>query len=132
MSNYSKRIREERHACYAIALADAHIAAVRAQIGMQEGRGLDCGFAWCTVHDPAFQRWCRDSARANEDAMRAGQPAERRGYFGSKHYAAGWCFWKPGAYPGQSIGIHEAGARAFRDSLAHTLQIRVETGSRLD
>jgi hypothetical protein len=129
MSNYSKRIREERHACYEIALGDAHIAAARAQVGMQEGRGLDCGFAWAVVHDTAFNAWCRKRAREVAASLNV---AGNRAYYGSKHHAAGWCFWNPGGYPGQSIGIKEAGAHAFRDSLAHALQIRVETGSRLD
>lgn len=123
MAKETKAQRDARHALYEAALAVAHSSAAAAQIGMSEGRGLDCGFAWCTVHDPAFQAWARKRAAQNDNARR---------YYGSKHYASGWQFWNPGNWPGQSIGPKEAGARAFRDALAHALQIRVETGSRLD
>jgi hypothetical protein len=107
---------------YSDALNAAHTAATMAQSGMVENmRALDCGFAWIVVHDAGFTRWCRDCAKVSGSK-----------HYGSKHYAAGWCFWSPGAFNGQSIGIKEAGARAFRDSLAHALQIRCELGSRLD
>lgn len=128
MSKETKAQREQRYARYEIALGDAHIAARKAQIGMHEGRGLDCGFAWCVAYDPTFQAWCRK--RARENGSKAAPPSVH--YYGSKHYATGWCFWNPGNYPGQSIGVKEAGARAFRDALVHALQIRVEMGSRLD
>lgn len=44
---------------------------------------------------------------------------------------AAWQWWKPGGFAGQSVGIHEAGARAFRDKLAE-YGIRADVGSRLD
>jgi hypothetical protein len=115
--------RDARYARYLEVLTAAHAAADNAQAGMVENmNAFDCGFAWAIVHDQAFSRWC--AAKAKESGNRA--------FYGSKHYSTGWSFWKPGRFNGQSIGIHEAGARAFRDSLAHALQCNVEMGSRLD
>lgn len=111
-----------RYARYATALNNAYNAASAAQSGMVENmRALDCGFAWVIVHDNAFMKWCRDCAKSTNDRK-----------YGSKHWAAGWSFWCPGSFNGQSVGIHETGAKAFSNSLAHELQIRCEFGSRLD
>lgn len=107
----------------------AHEAAKAAQVGMVEGRGLDCGFAWVTISgNDALARHCRKQIKAAGGERnltfeqsrlygRAGEP--------------GWQWWKPGGFPGQSVGIHEAGARAFRDKLAE-YGIRADVGSRLD
>lgn len=118
-----------RYARYSTALHNAYKAADAAQAGMIENmNALDCGFAWVVVHDNAFMKWCRDNCEG------VGKPdtGKPRGYYGSKHWASGWSFWCPGSFHGQSVGIHEAGARAFSNSLAHELQIRCEFGSRLD
>lgn len=116
----------DRYARYSATLAAAYDAADRAQSDMVENmRALDCGFAWVVVRDTAFMTWARAQSKA---APFAGSTK----YYGSKHYAGGWCFWCPGSFNGQSIGIHEAGARAFRDIMAHGLQCNVEFGSRLD
>lgn len=136
MSKHNERL--ARYARYSTALQNAHNAASAAQAGKVENmNALDCGFAWVVVHDRAFQAWCRDCAKVHEaawsEARKAGDTLDKsRGYYGSKHYAAGWSFWCPGSFNGQSVGIHELGAKAFRDSLAHELQIRCESGSRLD
>lgn len=112
---------------YADALHNAHKAASLAQVGMVEDmNAMDCGFAWVVVHDRSFMGWCR---KAKEIAL---LEDIGRNYYGDKHYAAGWCFWKPGSFNGQSIGIHEAGARAFALSLETALGIKCEIGSRFD
>lgn len=112
---------------YAEALAAAHHAAAKAQEGMVENPfAFDCGFAWVTLsgNDP-FARWCRKQATAP-----GALPAARRIY-GSKGFPSGWQFWCPGPFGGQSVGIHEAGAKAFRDKLGE-FGIRADMGSRLD
>jgi len=123
------------------ALENAHKAAREACAKeLDHMNRLDCGFAWVVVTDRAFMGWCRKQAKLYREKAEAA-PAdsnERSAFyalarsFGDKHHAAGWCFWKPGNFIGQSITGHEAGARAFRDSLAHELGIYVEMGSRLD
>lgn len=122
MASHTTNHTLERNRRFEAALDAAFAAARDAVAGMRENPlALDCGFAWAVTHDPAFNRWC---------ALRAKQTNDRR--YGSKHWAAGRLFWSPAQAPVQAIGIHEVGARAFRDTLAHALQIRVETGSRLD
>lgn len=107
-------------------LAEAHAAAKAAQVGMVEGRGLDCGFAWVVVDgQDALARYCR------AEIKRQGGERQASRNLGSKGYPRGWQFWKPGDFNGQSIGVHEAGARAFRDKLAE-YGIRADVGSRLD
>lgn len=104
-------------------LTEAHQAAIDAQSGMQEGRGLDCGIAWVTISGVSpLARYCR--TRDHNSTFNAR-------HYGSKGYPTGWKWWKPGGYPGQSIGIHEAGARAFRDVLAKH-GYSAEVGSRYD
>lgn len=119
----------DRHARYQTALDNAYAAAAAAQAGLVENtRALNCGFAWVVTHDRAFNGWCRNRLNA-ETAI--GYP-KGRNYYGSNHHAAGWCFWKPGTFAGQQVDIHEKGAKAFSESLAHELQIRTEWSSRLD
>lgn len=102
-------------------LGAAHREATRAQAGLPEGSGLDCGFAWVTIDgNEALARFCR--AHTTRDTAR---------FYGRKGEPRGWTWWKPGGYSGQSVGIHEAGARAFRDTLAR-FGIRADVGSRLD
>lgn len=123
------------------ALDAAHAAAVEACTKAQDYPDrLDCGFAWVVVLDRSFAGWCsRQRAKLVKEAegygrgsasFSAGMRSANR--YGDKHHAAGWCFWKPGAFVGQSVSGHEAGAKAFRDSLAQSLGIYVEMGSRLD
>lgn len=103
-------------------LAAAHQAARDAQAGMKEGTGLDCGFAWVVISgNEPLARYCRS---------RITQHGAHRSVYGSKG-EPGWQWWKPGAYAGQSIGIHEAGAKAFRDVLA-VYGIRADVCSRYD
>ncbi|MDB5177503.1 MAG: hypothetical protein JWN75_1171 [Candidatus Saccharibacteria bacterium] len=118
------------------ALDRAHAAASAAQVGMVEDmNAFDCGFAWVVVHDLSFMNWCRKQIVAcdlNEANDTPSKLHAAKAFYGSKNWSTGWCFWKPGDFSGQSVGIHEAGARAFRDSLARDLNIRCETGTRLD
>ena len=87
---------------------DAAETAAKAEIERQpeDMNALDCGFAWVTISGrDALANHCRKHTDA--DRIR----------YGSKNYGPGWCFWKPGGFHGQSIRIHEAGSRAFRDVL---------------
>ncbi len=119
----TSKANELRYARYEIALKAAYEAASRAQEGLKENlRAFDCGFAWVVSRDLAFNAYMRKRAKE--------MGSDR--YYGSKNWNGGWCFWKPGSFEGQSISIHEVGAKAFRDVLAHELQIQVEAGSRLD
>lgn len=111
---------------YAQILNEAHAAAKAAQAGMVEGRGLDCGFAWVVVDGTdGLARYCR------AEIKRQGGERQASRDLGSKGYPTGWRFWKPGDCAGQSIGIHEAGAKAFRDVLA-SYGIRADVGSCYD
>lgn len=106
-------------------LNEAHAAASAAQAGMNENRfALDCGFAWVTLggNEP-LSRWCRDQLKKDV--------TKNRKVYGHKGYPSGWCWWTPGNFMGQSISIHEAGARAFRDTLAK-YNIAATVGSRYD
>jgi hypothetical protein len=111
-------------------LTEAHAAAVAAQVGAVEGRGLDCGFAWVTIDGTApLARYCRKEAKRllAEGAQQGG--VRRR--LGDKGYPTGWQFWCPGSWAGQSVGVHERGAKAFRDALARH-NISATVSSRLD
>lgn len=112
----------ERYAAYETALNRAYAAADAAQAGLVEDmNALDCGYAWVTVSDRAFAGWCRKKLNATGDLR-----------YGDKHWRSGWNFWGPGNFKGQSIGIKEVGAKAFRDVIAQELGIYAEMGSRLD
>lgn len=121
---------------FELVLRAAHAAAEAAVLSEAHARpegpyALDCGFAWVTISgtDP-LARYCRAQIKLVEHP---GQPAARERYhkLGSKGYPSGWQWWKPGNWWGQSIRVHEAGARAFRDELAK-FGIRADVGSRLD
>lgn len=129
------------YADFQLALDRAHVAAAQAcEKEKDHPERLDCGMAWVVVTDRAFMGWCR----RNRDRCLGQAATYTRGSvefsvwnssarkYGDKHHAAGWCFWKPGEFVGQSVSGHEAGAKAFRDSLAQSLGIYVEMGSRLD
>lgn len=111
-------------------LNEAHAAAKAAQVGMVEGRGLDCGFAWVTIAgNSPLARYCRKQIKEAGGEHKLTFAQRRR--FGDKGYPSGWQWWQPGGYAGQSIGIHEAGARAFRDKLAE-YGYSADVGSRYD
>lgn len=108
-------------------LDEAYAAAKAAVAGMPD-RPL-CGFAWVTIdgREPLAYH-CRDRSRSKKFAMDTS--AARRRY-GRKGEPAGWQFWNPGFFAGQSIDAKEAGARAFREVLAK-YGINATCGSRLD
>lgn len=139
MTTEKKKLR--RHEEFQSALNRAHAAAAQACEKEQDHpERLDCGFAWCVVLDRSFMGWCRrererclaKAAEFKHGTVEYSAWNQSANKYGDKHHAAGWCFWKPGGFNGQSVTGHEAGAKAFRDSLAQSLGIYVETGSRLD
>ena len=118
-----------RHQRYQTALDNAYAAASEAQKGLVENmNAFDCGFAWVVTRDLAFNTWCR---KQGKELVAKGDHRSARRY-GSKHYAGGWSFWCPGNFNGQSVGIHEKGAKAFSETLARELGFYVEHSSRLD
>jgi len=149
LGSFKSRARAEQIATWETYLEEAYAAASEAQRGMVENpNALDCGFAWVQV-DPGqhpFVAYCRKQRKAAEEARRMAERAapdgragsalwDRVRRYGSKGYPGGWQFWCPGSFRGQAIGIHEAGARAFRDSLALQRGMggaRVTMGSRFD
>lgn len=92
---------------------------------------FDCGFAWVIVEDGRhpFINWCKAQIKelGGENGPRRGEAR----VFGSKHYKKGWQFWEPGHFAGQSVRIHEKGARAFADVLKK-YDIPAYADSRLD
>lgn len=125
----SRREAALRHARYQTALDNAYAAASEAQKGLVENmNAFDCGFAWVVTRDQSFNGWCRKQAKELEAKGERGKAR----LYGSKHYAGGWSFWCPGNFNGQSVGIHEKGAKAFSESLARELGFYVEHASRLD
>lgn len=117
---------------YEAILTEAHAAAKAAQMGMSEGYGLDCGFAWVRLDGTeALARHCRKQLKKDGEDFPDMVMMTRGHRYGDKGYPRGWDFWKPGNFRGQSISVHEKGAAAFRDVLAK-YNIRAEVGSRLD
>lgn len=94
----------------------------------EDMNAFDCGFAWVTIHPArgSFVSWCKAQIKAL-----GGERNYASRQYGDKAYGGGWQFWKPGEFNGQSIRIHEVGARAFRDELAK-YGISATVGSRLD
>lgn len=112
-------------------LNEAHAAAREAiaKMGPENPRALDCGFAWVKISgNEPLARYCRKMVKTVGDA-------NMTAFNASRHYGRpgepGWQWWKPGGFPGQAIGHHEAGAKAFNAVLAKH-NIRGETGSRYD
>jgi hypothetical protein len=105
--------------------------AVRLEVAREpeDMNAFDCGFAWVTVK-PArgpFVSWCKKQAQAQKTAPALSLPFD----YGDNAYGGGWQFWKPGYFQGQSIRIHEVGARAFAQVLVqHGIEAHV--GMRLD
>lgn len=124
-----------RNARFATALDNAYAAATAAVAGMVENtRALNCGFAWVTTHDRTFNEWCRKQVIACDMNNELNTPQalnEAKRKYGTANQP-GRMFWSPARAPVQQVDIHEAGAKAFSNSLAHELQIRCEWSSRLD
>lgn len=107
----------------------ARVAVNVASIQYDEMAGA-CGFAWVTISgSEALARHCRKELKAF-DAAGVTNPRMRR-HLGDRGYPKGWQFWNPGDHGGQRVDIKEAGAKAFRDTLAK-YGIRADAGSRLD
>lgn len=101
--------------------AAAQVVVFESEHQPEDPRALDCGFAWVTIPGrSALAAYCRRCATA-----------DNRQRYGSKDYPTGWHFWCPGGHYGQSIRIHEAGAKAFREVLA-AAGISATVHSRLD
>lgn len=61
------------------------------------GEGAYCGFAWVQIPD--------GRSPLVREMKKMG--------VGSKHWQKGWQVWSPGEHHGQSMDVHEAGARAY-------------------
>lgn len=118
-------------------LDEAYAAAKAVQADMEEQlQHMNCGFAWVTIdgREP-FAFFCRKKVREagarleGREQRMAMQNAQSQ--YGSKAHPTGHSFWCPGSAPVQDVAIHEAGANAFRDSLAKH-GIRATVASRLD
>jgi hypothetical protein len=84
---------------------EAARAAVEANKHRENQFAFDCGFAWAVIEDGRSPL-----VKAAKLAGR-GEPG-----YGHKNYGApGWQVWMPGRgnFNGQSVGIFEAGAKAF-------------------
>lgn len=97
---------------------DAARDAIIANAWRERPNAFDCGFAWVTMSgNLPLARYLRKAG------------------IGSKGYPSGWQLWMPGrneaGFGGQSIAVFEAGAKAYRDSVARH-GIVVDVGSRLD
>jgi hypothetical protein len=111
---------------YAAILKAAHEAADAAQEGMVEDlNAFDCGFAWVTIDGRhGLAKWARKELarlRAEGEHNEAARPVLRMHMrkLGDKAWPGGWQWWCPGAFNGQAIGIHLAGAQAFQAVLLH-------------
>lgn len=117
---------------YAAILSEAFEAANTASTEQfrRHGDHAACGFAWVTIDgNDGLARWCRKQIKAVGSDGAATREAERA--YGRKGYPSGWLFWNPWRRQEQSLFIHEAGARAFRDTLGE-YGTRADMGSRLD
>lgn len=65
------------------------------------GEPAYCGFAWVEIPD--------GRSPLVREMKRCG--------VGQKHWKKGWMIWGPGDHRGQSMDIHEAGARAYAQVL---------------
>jgi hypothetical protein len=79
------------------------------------GEPAYCGFAWVELPD------------GRSPAVRE----MRRHGIGSKHWRKGWMIWSPAQYGGQSMDIHEAGARAYA-AVLRSHGIEAHAASRAD
>ena len=98
---------------------EAMVAANLAQAEwlQQHGDGAYCGFAWVNVYVD------RTNSKAAKELMSIG--------FRKDYVPKRLNFWKPGAYNGQSMDVHEQGARAYAAVLTK-YGFRAYMGSRAD
>ena len=98
---------------------EAEVAANLAQAShlKQYGEDAYCGFAWVNVYVD------RTNSKAAKELMSIG--------FKKDYVPKRLCFWKPGAYNGQSMTVLEVGARAYADVL-QKYGFRAYAGSRAD
>lgn len=99
--------------------SEAKLAADKAQSDYlaEHGDSAYCGFAWVDVK----------VTRTNSKEAKA---LEKMGF--KKSWERGYMQnWKPGAYGGQSMDVHEAGARAYADVLRQ-YGFKAYMGSRAD
>jgi hypothetical protein len=99
--------------------AEAMAAANQAQqiLLAQRGDTLYCGFAWVNVYVD------RTNSREAKELLKIG--------FRKDYRPKCLCFWKPGSYGGQSMDVHEEGARAYAEVLSK-YGFRAYAGSRPD
>jgi len=98
---------------------EAKLAADKAQSDWlaKHGDTAYCGFAWVDV------RVSRTNSKEAKALAKMGfDKSWQRGYMQ---------LWKPGAYNGQSMDVHEAGAQAYADVL-EKYGFRAHMGSRAD
>ena len=98
---------------------EAKLAADKAQSDYlaEHGDSAYCGFAWVDVK----------VTRTNSKEAKA---LEKMGF--KKSWERGYMQnWKPGAYGGQSMDVHEAGAQAYADVLRQ-YGFKASMGSRAD
>lgn len=113
-------------------LTEAHNAAREAQRGMTEGHGFDCGFAWVKIVGTLpLAQYCRKQLRKHGTDFPDMNRMVREQRYGHKGWPTGWSWHCPGNFRGQSVGVHEKGASAFRDVLAKH-GIVADVHSRLD
>lgn len=98
---------------------EASVAANLAQADylQQYGDRAYCGFAWVNVYVD------RTNSKEAKELLKIG--------FRKDYRPKCLCFWKPGAYNGQSMDVHEAGARAYAEVLSKH-GFRAYMGSRAD
>jgi len=98
---------------------EAKLAADKAQSDWlaEHGEGAYCGFAWVEVSVP----------RTNSREAKA---LEKMG-FKKSWKPRRMDMWKPGAYNGQSMDVHEQGAQAYADVLTQ-YGFNAHMGSRAD
>lgn len=98
---------------------EAMAAATQAQDAWlaQHGDTPYCGFAWVNVYVD------RTNSREAKELLKIG--------FRKDYRPKCLCFWKPGSYNGQSMDVHEEGARAYAEVLSKH-GFRAYAGSRPD
>ena len=98
---------------------EAKLAADKAQSDWlaNHGDGAYCGFAWVEVY-------------VDRTNSREAKALEKMG-FKKSWRSRRMDMWKPGAYNGQSMDVHEAGAQAYAEVL-QKYGFRAHMGSRAD